>query len=65
MRCGACAGTKVCGPCDGYGEMDDLDSGGVFECEVCDGDGMCVSCDGTGETTDPFEDIGTEQELGE
>jgi hypothetical protein len=53
MVCDACAGTRFCGPCDGRGEFESVDTGDVFECEVCDGDGVCVECAGTGEIEDP------------
>lgn len=53
MVCETCAGTRICGPCDGRGEFEDVDSGDVFECEICDGDGVCVECDGTGEIDGP------------
>jgi primosomal protein N' len=53
MICSACAGTKSCGPCDGSGEFEDVETGDAFECEVCGGDGVCVECGGTAEIEDP------------
>jgi hypothetical protein len=65
MVCDACAGTRLCGPCDGRGEFEDTSSGDVFECEVCDGDGVCVECAGIGEIEDPdqidIDEIGTDE----
>jgi hypothetical protein len=51
MVCETCAGTKLCGPCDGRGEFEDGLSRDA--CGACDGDGVCVECDGTGEIADP------------
>jgi len=65
MVCEACAGTGSCGPCDGFGEVEDMSSADVFACEVCDGDGVCVECAGTGEIEDPDQAEFEFEELGE